>query len=207
MYTRIGLNFVCTLVILTKVFFWMPAIGASPTNWRSWPRHSSWVSLGVVDFFFSLVLPLCFRFSSRSSTFARFLSACLCLEHCEWINPLLRNLHLLPTQERRKDLNTGGAHIYWTRGPLKILRGTAASYSILGLYIRAPFSPCSYAHATINIFERQPHRFCLYSTTDGQLLHSECYIWFRFSFSTLLRISKLTWLQRPLHSCAQWNEK
>jgi hypothetical protein len=68
-------GYVVTLVILTKVLFWMPAIGASPTNWRSCPRHSSWVNLGVVDFFFSLT-PFCFRFSNRSKTLARFLSAC-----------------------------------------------------------------------------------------------------------------------------------
>ena len=88
-------GYVVTLVILTKVLFWMPAIGASPTNWRSCPRHSSWVSLGVVDFFFSLT-PFCFRFSNRSKTLARFLSACrwLWIDRC-WCGYILNPIKLI----------------------------------------------------------------------------------------------------------------
>ena len=68
--------------MLVKVCFWMPAMGAMPTNFLRLARHSSWVSLGP-SFFFSLT-PLCFRFSSLWSTLARLRSACCCLKESRY---------------------------------------------------------------------------------------------------------------------------
>ena len=69
-----------TFVILTKVCFWIPAMGAIPTNFLKLAKHSSCDSCGDFELWLRLsVPPFCFRFSNLSRTLARFLSACRCL--------------------------------------------------------------------------------------------------------------------------------